>query len=43
MKKLNVPFTSVSVEPEIQRMREILANGDIWEMTEVSATSEKLL
>lgn len=43
MKKMNVPFTSVSVEPETQRMRDILANGDIWVMMEVSATSEKLL
>ena len=29
MKKINVPFTRVSVDPEIQRMREILANGGV--------------
>ena len=28
MKKINVPFTSVSVDPEIQRMRDMLTSGD---------------
>lgn len=41
--KKHVPFTSVSVDPEIQRMRDILANGGYIDDAEAFTTIVRLL